>query len=106
MVPQPVFQPIRRQYNLARLQEQLHMATNGGRTNIFAVQGFGAQRIPEFIPQPPPPPPMMMPMDTEDAPGEMDFTMTGMGMGGTTTPGGGGGSAAPPSRQASVTSKA
>lgn len=80
------------------------MATNGGRTNIFAVQGFGAQRIPEFVPQPPPP--MMMPMDTEDAPGEMDFTMTGMGMGnmGNVTPGGGAAGAS--SRQASVTSRA
>lgn len=109
VVPQPVFQPIRRQYNLARLHEQLHMATNGGRTNIFAVQGFGAQRLPEFVPQPPPP--MMMPMDTEDAPGEMDFTMTGMGMGsmgsmGNVTPGGGTGGGGAQSRQASVASRA
>ena len=109
VVPQPVFQPIRRQYNLARLQEQLHMATNGGRTNIFAVSGFGAQRIPEFLPPPPPVPQQQQqkqqhqqaiftPMDTEDAPGEMDFSIMGMG--------GDAGGAPNVSRQASVASKA
>lgn len=106
VVPQPVFQPIRRQYNLARLHEQLHMATNGGRTNIFAVNGFGAQRIPEFVPQPQQ---VMMPMnmELEDAPGEMDWSMTGLNMGnmGNVTPGGGA-TGQQGSRQASVTSRA
>lgn len=63
VVPQPVLNPIKRQYHLARLHEQLQMATNGGRTNIFKVVGFGAQRLsdghPGFI-------------DPDDAPGELD----------------------------------
>lgn len=50
LVPQPVFQPIKRQYQLARLHEQLQMATNGGRTNIFQVIGYGAQKLPEGHP--------------------------------------------------------
>jgi len=45
-VQQPVFAPIKRQYQLARLHEQLMAATNGGRVNIFKVSGFGAQKIP------------------------------------------------------------
>ncbi|KAF1733457.1 hypothetical protein CRV24_007358 [Beauveria bassiana] len=50
LVPQPIFAPIKRQYQLARLHEQLQMATNGGRTNIFQVIGYGAQRLPEGHP--------------------------------------------------------
>ncbi|KAK0722475.1 SCA7, zinc-binding domain-containing protein [Lasiosphaeria miniovina] len=50
VVPQPVFAPIKRQYQLARLHEQLQAATNGGRVNIFKVVGFGAQRLPENHP--------------------------------------------------------
>lgn len=50
LVPQPVFAPIKRQYQLARLHEQLQMATNGGRTNIFQVIGYGAQKLPEGHP--------------------------------------------------------
>ncbi|KAJ4159250.1 uncharacterized protein LMH87_008158 [Akanthomyces muscarius] len=50
LVPQPVFAPIKRQYQLARLHEQLQMATNGGRTNIFQVIGYGVQRLPEGHP--------------------------------------------------------
>lgn len=50
LVPQPVFAPIKRQYQLARLHEQLQMATNGGRTNIFQVVGYGAQKLPEGHP--------------------------------------------------------
>lgn len=46
VVPQPSYMPIRRQYELARLYEQLNMATNGGRLNIFAVSGFGKQSLP------------------------------------------------------------
>ncbi|OHF00591.1 hypothetical protein CORC01_04130 [Colletotrichum orchidophilum] len=63
VVPQPVLIPIKRQYQLARLHEQLQMATNGGRTNIFKVNGFGAQRLPHGHPGL---------IDTEDAPGEPD----------------------------------
>lgn len=50
LVPQPLFAPIKRQYQLARLHEQLQMATNGGRTNIFQVVGYGAQKLPEGHP--------------------------------------------------------
>ncbi|KAF4584275.1 SAGA-associated factor 73 [Ophiocordyceps camponoti-floridani] len=62
VVPQPIFNPIKRQYHLARLHEQLQLATNGGRTNIFQVTGYGIQ----------------MPSDgglpeNEDAPGEPDL---------------------------------
>lgn len=63
VVPQPFFTPIRRQYQLARLHEQLQMATNGGRTNIFQVVGYGAQRLPEGHPGL---------AESEDAPGEAD----------------------------------
>ncbi|KAI0512772.1 SCA7, zinc-binding domain-containing protein [Xylaria bambusicola] len=44
-LPQPIFEPLRRTYNLARLREQLQTATNGGRTNIFKVVGFGVQKF-------------------------------------------------------------
>ncbi|KAK3357100.1 SCA7, zinc-binding domain-containing protein [Lasiosphaeria hispida] len=68
VVPQPVFAPIKRQYQLARLHEQLQMATNGGRVNIFKVVGFGAQRLPEGHPSL---------YDGDDAPGEPDPAMMG-----------------------------
>ena len=64
VVPQPVFNPIKKKYQLARLHEQLQMATNGGRTNIFRVVGFGAQRLPDGHPA--------TFADGEDAPGEPD----------------------------------
>lgn len=70
VVPQPVNIPIKRQYQLTRLHEQLHTATNGGRTNIFKVNGFGAQRLPEGHPGL---------MDSEDAPGEEDPVIFGGG---------------------------
>lgn len=63
VVSQPIFQPIRRTYQQQRLHEQLQMATNGGRTNIFRVVGYGAQRLPEGHPAL---------LDAEDAPGEPD----------------------------------
>ncbi|KAK0674251.1 hypothetical protein QBC41DRAFT_385179, partial [Cercophora samala] len=68
VVPQPVFTPIKRQYQLSRLHEQLQTATNGGRVNIFKVSGFGAQRLPEGHPGL---------FDGEDAPGEPDIIMGG-----------------------------
>ncbi|KAL2016284.1 hypothetical protein VTK56DRAFT_3912 [Thermocarpiscus australiensis] len=66
VVPQPVFTSIKRQYQLARLYEQLQTATNGGRVNIFKVVGYGAQRLPEdgVVPG--------LAADAEDAPGEPD----------------------------------
>ncbi|PFH59748.1 hypothetical protein XA68_11929 [Ophiocordyceps unilateralis] len=62
LVSQPVFNPIKRQYHLARLHEQLQLATNGGRTNIFQVNGYGARMVPDAgLPE------------SEDAPGEPDL---------------------------------
>jgi SAGA-associated factor 73 len=67
VVPQPVFNPIKRNYQLARLHEQLQMATNGGRTNIFRVVGYGSQKLPENHPA--------MAADGDDAPGEPDLDL-------------------------------
>ncbi|KAK4218118.1 SCA7, zinc-binding domain-containing protein [Rhypophila decipiens] len=50
VVPQPTFNPIRKEYQLARLHEQLQSAMNGGRLNIFKVAGYGNQRLPEGHP--------------------------------------------------------
>lgn len=63
LIPQPIFAPIKRHYQLARLHEQLQMATNGGRTNIFQVSGYGSQRLSDG---------QMIMLDGEDAPGEPD----------------------------------
>ncbi len=68
VVPQPVFAPIKRQYQLARLHEQLQAATNGGRVNIFKVSGYGAQKLPDGHPGL---------YDIEDAAGEPDSAMIG-----------------------------
>ncbi|KAK5988771.1 SAGA-associated factor 73 [Cladobotryum mycophilum] len=92
VIPQPIFTPIKRQYQLARLHEQLQMATNGGRTNIFAVTGYGAQRLPEGHPGL---------LETEDAPGEPES----MGLSGPTRSSSFG-MPAPPSRSMSVSSRA
>ncbi|KAK4146286.1 SCA7, zinc-binding domain-containing protein [Dichotomopilus funicola] len=77
VVPQPVFAPTKRQYQLARLHEQLQTATNGGRVNIFQVVGFGAQRLPDGHPGL---------YEQEDASGEPDPAVLGSAAGG----GGGG----------------
>ncbi|KAI1374676.1 SCA7, zinc-binding domain-containing protein [Hypoxylon crocopeplum] len=69
VLPQPIFAPIKRTYQLARLHEQLQTATNGGRTNIFKVVGFGAQKLPDNHAD--------MTMDLDDAPGEPDVGMMG-----------------------------
>ncbi|KAK4106273.1 SCA7-domain-containing protein [Parathielavia hyrcaniae] len=68
VVPQPVFAPTKRQYQLARLHEQLQTATNGGRLNIFKVAGYGAQRLPEGHPGL---------FEYDDAPGEPDTAVLG-----------------------------
>lgn len=95
LIPQPTFTPIKRQYQLARLHEQLQMATNGGRTNIFQVVGYGAQKLPEGHPGL---------LDSEDAPGEPDVGVAGFPAAGRTS------StfnlSVPPPRQPSVTSRA
>ena len=70
VVPPPVFAPIKRQYQLARLHEQLQTATNGGRVNIFKVVGFGAQKLPEGHPG-------LFNNNDEDAPGEPDVGIGG-----------------------------
>lgn len=70
LIPQPTFVPIKRQYQMARLHEQLQMATNGGRTNIFQVTGYGAQKLPDGHPGL---------LEGEDAPGEeMDLAAIGI----------------------------
>lgn len=69
VVPQPAFAPIKRQYQLARLFEQLNTATNGGRVNIFGVRGYGAQKLPDDHPSL---------ADSEDALGEPDVDMLTM----------------------------
>ncbi|KAI0180840.1 SCA7, zinc-binding domain-containing protein [Hypoxylon sp. FL1284] len=68
VVPQPIYTPIRRTYQLARLHEQLQTATNGGRTNIFKVVGYGAQGQGEKA---------EISMDLDDAPGEPDLGVAG-----------------------------
>ncbi|TGJ84655.1 hypothetical protein E0Z10_g4086 [Xylaria hypoxylon] len=65
VLPQPIFTPIRRTYQLARLREQLQTATNGGRTNIFKVVGLGVQKLADMNHDG---------MDL-DAPGEPDVSM-------------------------------
>jgi SAGA-associated factor 73 len=69
VVPQPVFAPIKRDYQLARLHEQLQTATNGGRLNIFKVVGYGAQKLPDGHPG--------LYEALEDAPGEPDPAVMG-----------------------------
>ena len=93
VVPQPVFTPIKRQYQLARLHEQLQTATNGGRVNIFKVVGYGAQKLPEGHPG--------TLLDTEDAPGEPDPAVMGMISRRSSSS-----FSAPPQRRPSVTSRA
>lgn len=92
LIPQPVFTPIRRQYQLARLHEQLQMATNAGRTNIFKVTGFGAQRMPGS---------QSALLENEDAPGEDLETISIPGSARQASFG----MPAPPQRQASVASR-
>ncbi|KAG5950116.1 hypothetical protein E4U53_005473 [Claviceps sorghi] len=92
LIPQPLFAPIKRQYQFSRLHEQLQLATNGGRTNIFQVVGFGAQKFSESQPGL---------LENEDAPGEPDTGSVGFpGSARSSTFGG------PTQRRSSVTSRA
>ncbi|KKA30349.1 hypothetical protein TD95_001044 [Thielaviopsis punctulata] len=50
IVQQPIFEPIKREYSRSRLFEQLMMATNNMKSNIFKVVGYGAQKLPEGHP--------------------------------------------------------
>ena len=70
VIPQPVFAPIKRDYQLARLHEQLQTATNGGRLNIFKVVGYGAQKLPAGHPG-------LYEALEDDAPGEPDPAVMG-----------------------------
>ncbi|KAI0019026.1 SCA7, zinc-binding domain-containing protein [Xylariomycetidae sp. FL0641] len=79
VLPQPVFTPIKRTYQLARLHEQLQTATNGGRTNIFKVVGFGAQKLPENHSSNVN---LDSGMELDDAPGEPDLGASSMSGGG------------------------
>jgi SAGA-associated factor 73 len=71
------------------------MATNGGRTNIFRVVGYGAQKLPPGHPGL---------LDAEDAPGEIDVAM--MGYPGSARSASFGMQGGDMSRRASVTSRA
>lgn len=77
-VPQPQLNFLKREVYLNRLRHQLDAATDHGRRNIFAVRGYGAQRLPPGHPGHRPPVPFM---DQEDAPGEEeDVPMIGTGV--------------------------
>ena len=66
VLPPPVFAPLKRTYQLARLHEQLQTATSGGRNNIFkVVTQQNDQNIAPSV------------MDLDDAPGEPDIGMMG-----------------------------
>ncbi|KAI0142845.1 SCA7, zinc-binding domain-containing protein [Xylariaceae sp. FL1272] len=65
VLPQPIFAPIKRTYQISRLKEQLQTATNGGRTNIFKVVGLGVKNKKERVVIPSGP-------DSDDASGEDD----------------------------------
>ncbi|KAK4123384.1 SCA7-domain-containing protein [Parathielavia appendiculata] len=94
VVPQPVFAPTKRQYQLARLHEQLQTATNGGRVNIFKVAGYDAQRLTEAH---------LGLFEYDDAPGEPDPAVMGADFSRRSSSFGLGG---PPQRQPSVTGRA
>jgi SAGA-associated factor 73 len=70
--PQPLVQPepqipIQRKYQKEALYEQLRQATNGFTVNIFAVKGFGHQKLQPGHPG--------LTMDADaDADGEVDGT--------------------------------
>ncbi|KAJ0109296.1 hypothetical protein N8I77_007967 [Diaporthe amygdali] len=78
VVPQPVFNNIRREYQMNRLQQQLAAATDNGRKNIFKVSGYGAQRLPPGHAGHRPPVPVMPVLDQEDAPGEEEDDVPNM----------------------------
>lgn len=69
VMPPPIFAPLKRTYQLARLHEQLQTATNGGRNNIFKVVDHNAQKYPDNHTD--------INMDLDDAPGEPDLGMIG-----------------------------
>lgn len=78
VVAQPVFNTIRREYQINRLQQQLAAATDNGRKNIFKVSGYGSQRLPPGHTGHRPPIPVMPVLDQEDAPGEEEDDVPNM----------------------------
>lgn len=50
VVPPLIHMPIEKQYQKQRLYEQMFQATNGFTQNIFAVVGYGAQKLPHGHP--------------------------------------------------------
>jgi SAGA-associated factor 73 len=73
-VEQPVLMPIKRQYQLARLREQLDNATSGGTVNIFKVVSKNGVPLAEVNGNA-----VSLGLDGEDAPGEPDYGIMGMG---------------------------
>ena len=78
VIPQPVLMPIKRQYQLARLREQLDNATSGGTVNIFKVARKNGEALVAA-----------QEVGEEDAPGERDevFAMRRQVFGGARRPG-------------------
>jgi SAGA-associated factor 73 len=74
VVEQPVLMPIKRQYQLARLREQLDNATSGGTVNIFKVVSKNGEPLKEANINA-----LGLNLDAEDAPGEPDYGFMGMG---------------------------
>jgi SAGA-associated factor 73 len=74
VVEQPVLMPIKRQYQLARLREQLDNATSGGTVNIFKVVSKNGEPLKEANMNA-----LGLNLDVEDAPGEPDYGIMGMG---------------------------
>lgn len=67
LISQPTFVPVKRQYQLARLREQLHQATSGGRVNIFKVANWTPRIHRNAEPSA---------SEMKDAPGEPDIDST------------------------------
>jgi SAGA-associated factor 73 len=74
IVEQPVLMPIKRQYQLARLREQLDNATSGGTVNIFKVVSKNGDPLKETNGNA-----IGLGIDGEDAPGEPDYGIVGVG---------------------------
>lgn len=74
LVEQPVLMPIKREYQLARLKEQLDNATSGGTVNIFKVTSKNGEPLKELNGNA-----LGLGIDGEDAPGEPDYGIMGMG---------------------------
>jgi SAGA-associated factor 73 len=68
VIGQPLLMPIKRQYQLARLREQLDNATSGGTVNIFKVVSKNGEPLKEANLNA-----LGLNMDVDDAPGEPDY---------------------------------